>query len=48
MAISRVQHNSMQVEEALSQGMEKLKQNLMDTLTAPAKFGWLCRRTISG
>jgi hypothetical protein len=35
MAISGLQHNSMQAEEALSQGMEKLK-NLMDTLTASA------------
>ncbi|CAL5029778.1 unnamed protein product [Urochloa decumbens] len=36
MAVGGLQHTSMQAEDALSQGMEKLQQNLAETLTAAA------------
>jgi len=36
MAVGGLQHTSTQAEDALSQGMEKLQQNLAETLTAAA------------
>lgn len=36
MLVGNLQHTSMQAEDALSQGMEKLQQNLAETLTAEA------------
>jgi len=36
MAVGGLQHTSTQAEDALSQGMEKLQQNLGETLTAAA------------
>lgn len=36
MAVGGLQHTSTQAEDALSQGMEKLQQNLAETLTTAA------------
>lgn len=36
MAVGGLQHTSTQAEDTLSQGMEKLQQNLAETLTAAA------------
>mgnify|MGYP007059645618 FL=1 len=39
LAVCNLQQSSQQAEEALSQGMEALQQNLADTLAAPGSLG---------
>uniref|UniRef100_A0A0D9WA40 DOG1 domain-containing protein n=3 Tax=Leersia perrieri TaxID=77586 RepID=A0A0D9WA40_9ORYZ len=38
-SVNGLQHSSMQAEDALSQGMDKLKQTIADSLTAADPFG---------
>ena len=39
LSVCNLQQSSQQAEEALSQGMEALQQNLADTLAAPGSLG---------